>query len=323
MGSKATGHDIHIDQNLTNVAINYKPANLIADQIAPIVSVGKQSDYYPVWNQCDILRVETATRARGTEANKITRGVSSGAYYAENYALKVDLALEDRENMDAAYVAELRNGRAQFLVGKMGLVWERRVSNQCTSGSNIGSYSACASAWTDYTAGNSDPFSDIATALDVVQDTTGYRPNSILFGGTAWRHFRRHLGVIDLLWGDTGAGRTRLVSREMARQLFEVDRLLVGEAYANTAAEGQTQTLSSIWGDHVLVYYAPAAPSISEPSFMYSFRWSRPGLPNMTIERHPFDAKIKAEEIEIGVYQDEVITSSVLGYLFTNVTSSS
>ena len=39
---KATNKDLHIDQNLTNVAINYRPGNLIADMIAPIVPVGKQ-----------------------------------------------------------------------------------------------------------------------------------------------------------------------------------------------------------------------------------------------------------------------------------------
>jgi len=320
---KASGHDLHIDQNLTNVAINYRPMNLIADMIAPIVPVGKQSDFYPVWSQADILRVENAKRSPGTEANKITRSVSSGTYYAENYALKTDLTLEDRENMDAAYVNELRNGRARFLVGKMGLVWEQRVANQVTSGSNVGSYAACGSAWNDYIQDNSNPILDVFTGIDAVQDLTGYRPNSILMSGVAWRHFRRHNNVIDILHGDTGRGQPRVATREQAKAIFELDRFIVGEAYVNTAAEGQSQSLSPIWGDHVLIYYAPMAPSIEEPSFMYSFRWSLPALPNMIVERHPFDSKIKAEEVELGVYQDEVITSAPLAYLFTNVTSSS
>lgn len=320
--AKAMNKDIHIDQNLTNVAINYRPGNLIADMIAPIVTVGKQSDYYPVWSQADILRIESAARARGTEANKITMGVSSGTYYAENYALKTDLTIEDRVNMDAAYVAELRNGRARFLTGKMGMVWESRVANQVTSTSNVGSSTAVESAWTDYTAGNSTPFEMIMTGIDVVQDTTGYRPNRILASGQAHRNLRRHDDIIDYLHGDTGTGSPRIASRQQLAQLFEVDQYLVGEAYQNTADEGQSQSLSPIWGDHFLIYYAPPAPSTQEPSFMYSFRWNAPGLPAMTVERHPFNTKTKSEEIEIGVYQDEVITSSALSYLITNVTSS-
>jgi len=41
----------------------------------------------------------------------------------------------------------------------------------------------------------------------------------------------------------------------------------------------------------------------------------------MQIEVHPFDVKTKSEEIELGYYQDEKITSSVLGFLLTHVTS--
>jgi hypothetical protein len=163
----------------------------------------------------------------------------------------------------------------------------------------------------------------IWTGIDVVQDTTGYRPNAMIMGSLAWRNFRKHADVIDLLHGDSGQGRPRYASREQAAQLFEVDKFLVGEAFSNTADEGQSSSLSAIWGDHVLIYYVPDMPTVEEPSFMYTFRWNAPGLPSMTVERHPFDSRKKTEEIEIGVYQDEVITSAPLSYLITNVTSSS
>jgi hypothetical protein len=317
--AKATGHDLHVDNHLTNVALNYRPMNLIADLIAPIVPVGKQSDSYPIWSQADALRVEDAKRAPGTEANLITRSVSSAKFYAENYALKTQLTIEDRENMDAAYISELRDGKARFLTGKMGLVWEDRLAKQVTSGSNVYSYSAIASAWTDIDVAL--PLTDIWTVFDVVQDASGYKINSMLMGGQAWRNFRRCDEVQNQLYGTAG-GSPRTVTQEQAKALFELDRFIVGEAYANTADEGQSQVLSPIWGDHVLMYYAPLRPSIEEPSFMYSFRWTKPGLANMTVERHPFDSKTKAEEVELGVYQDERITSSTLAYLLTNVTSS-
>lgn len=39
-----TGKDVHVDVPLSNVAIAYRPQNLIAEEICPIVSVPKQSD---------------------------------------------------------------------------------------------------------------------------------------------------------------------------------------------------------------------------------------------------------------------------------------
>jgi hypothetical protein len=42
----------------------------------------------------------------------------------------------------------------------------------------------------------------------------------------------------------------------------------------------------------------------------------------MTAERHPYDTKIKSEEVEIGYYQDEKITASEYGFLLVAVNSS-
>lgn len=317
----ATGRDIHIDKNLSNIAMQYRPMGMIADLIAPVVSVPNQSNMFPVWSQADALRVETDVRAPGTEAKKITRGVSSDNYFAQNYALKTALTLEDRENMDAEYIGELRGGRAKFLKSKITLNWEYRLMMQVTSGSNVGSYSTVASDWMDHANGNSVPLDNMWTAIQNVQDATGYKPNRCIMGELAWRHFRQHADVISILYGDSGSGRPRYASREHVKQIFEFDEFLVGEAYYNSAAEGQPVSVSPLWLDNVLVYFAPSAPSIEEPSFMYSMRWRKPGLPDMTVEMHPFDAKTKSEEVEIGYYQDEKITGSTLGFLLTHVTS--
>ena len=93
---RATGRDLHIDVPLSNIAMQYRPMDMIADLVAPVVPVGKQSDSYPVWDQGDALRVESDVRAPGTPARKITRDVSTDTYFATNYALAVDLTLEEK-----------------------------------------------------------------------------------------------------------------------------------------------------------------------------------------------------------------------------------
>jgi len=317
----ARGHDLHIDQPLSNVAMSYRPEGMIADIVAPEVPVQKQSDSYTIWSQADALRTEDDKRAPGTEANLITRGVSSDTYFANNFALKSALTLEDRENMDAAFIQQLRNGKVEYIKDKLTLNWEKRLADKVTSGSNVGSYSTIDSDWQDYTTGQSDPIGDMQTAITNVQDATGYRPNRCLMGGLAWRHFRRHEDVIDLLYGSSGQGKVRYASREQAKEIFEVDQLIIGETYYNSGAEGQSLALQHMWLDYVLVYYAPSRPSRETPSFMYSFRWKKPAIPNMAAEVHPFDRKTKSEEVELGYYQDEKITGANLGFLLTHVTS--
>jgi hypothetical protein len=316
---QATGRDIHVNVPLSNMAIAYRPEGMIADLIAPVVTVMKQSDSYWVFSAQDAFRTEDDKRAPGTEARIISRSVSTDTYFADNYALKDRIPYEDLENADAATVVTERQARAEFVTDKLYLNKELRVVNQVTSGSNVGSYSAVASAWTDYTSGNSDPIGNINTAINNVEDLTGYRPNNLVFGGYAWRHFREHAGVIDRIYGNAMQGPARTVTRENAKALFEVDRVLVGGVYRSTTEEGQAKSLSQLWFDNVLAYYAPASPEKKRPSFMYSFRWKK--IMNMQAKVWQLE-RAHAEEVEVGYYEDEKITASELAFLITGVGSS-
>lgn len=313
-----TPRTVHIDKLLSQIAINYRPQGAIADQLAPIIPVQKQSDLYPIFSRGDILRSENDKRARGTEANVIERNVSSGTYFADNYALKTHVDIEDRANAEPIYVQELYNGAARFVTGKLVLNWDIRLANQVTSGSNVGSYSAVASAWTDYT--NADVLGNLWTAIDNVKDSTGMRPNRVVFGEAAWRNVRRNVSVRNIIKGTNNGG--GYPNAQQIADIFEFESVLVGQAYQNTAHEGQSESLAQVWGDNVLVYYNPSAPSRDEPAFMYSFRWTAPGLPNMQAERHPYNTKTKSEEVEVGYYQDEKIVGPEYGYLLTAVNSS-
>ncbi|MEE8433933.1 MAG: hypothetical protein V3S64_04020 [bacterium] len=319
MSGYQQGRAVHIDHHLSNVAINYRPAGFIADRIFPVVPVPKQSDTYVIFEQADLFRKENTRRSRGGEANKIHSRVSSAGYYCNNYALKADVTLEDRANADPIFVQQFEEGRINRVQDALFLDWEVRVANQLTDASNVGSSTAVASAWDDYT--NADPLGDIWTAVDNVELTTGFRPNRILFSGTAWRHFRRNATVIDKSTNPHITGGGLYPSTRQMEDLLEM-KVLVGNAWQNTAEEAMPLNLSQIWGDHVVIYYAPDRPTIETPSFGYFFRWAAQGLPNMQVERHPYDSRRHCDEVEIGYYQDEVITSQPLGFLISNVTSS-
>lgn len=320
MSDYLQGRSVHIDHHLSNVAINYRPAGFIADRIFPVVQVPKQSDTYVVFEQSDLFRRENTRRSRGGEANKIHSRVSSASFYCENFALKADVTLEDRANADPVFVQNFEEGRVMRVQDALFLDWELRVAAQVTNPSNVGSSTAVGSAWTDYAA--SDPLGDLWTAIDNVEVATGYRPNRVLFSGTAWRNFRRNAAVIDKATNPHVSGGGLYPSARQIEELLEM-RVLVGNAWQNSAEEGMDLSLSQIWGDHVLVFYAPDHPSVEAPSFGYYFRWAAPGLPNMQVERHPFDSRRHCSEVEIGYYQDEVITAQPLGFLISNVTSSS
>ena len=312
---------IHVDQHLTNVALDFRPSGFIADQIFPTVSVPNETDTYVIFDQAPQFRQKDTSRSRGTDAKNTDYTVSSAGFRCLNYALRDGLTLEDQINADAAYLKGREEGMTRRLMTDLALDWDVRVANQVTSASNVGTSSAVSSAWTNYT--NSDPLGDIWSMMDNIQDATGYRPNRIAMGDLAYRNFTRNLQVIDKV-NQTGVNGGALpASQQQAARLLEVDSLLVGRGYKNTMQQGQPLSLSQIWGDNVLVYYAPDNASMDEPSFAYTFRWQRPGLPNMTVERLPYDPFKKINFLEAGYYQDEKITAQSFGGLLTAVTSSS
>lgn len=308
---------LHIDQVLTQMAIGYRPSGMIADRIAPIVSVGKQSDFFTIFSRADALRVEDSKRAPGTEAHKITRDLSSGTYYSQNYALKMGLTIEDRANADPAFRQQIIEGRSTYILDKLMLDWEVRLAALITVIANLGSGVGVSSEWD---AGNADVLGDMNTAIDNIHDLTGMRPNRAVLGQQAWRSMRRSTDVLNRLFGTNNGG--GYATTGQVASLLDLDGIDVGGAYQNTANEAQAETLASVWADDAIIYFAPQNPSTEVPSAFYSFRWAADGLHNMTVVRHPYDTRKQEEEIEAGYYQDEVITAAEYAFILKSVNSS-
>lgn len=320
----STGRDLHIDTLLSNVAINFADQNFIADQIAPIVTVDKESGIYPIFNRKEFYSVERTERSRGTEANKVTRSVSSGGYQVKNFALGYDMPIEDRANMDAAFAYELEAGATRYLTGKLGLDYERRVLTLANTATSVSTTFVPNSGWVGNTANAGDPINAILAAKEQMKSRIGVAPNSMLIGWKAHAWLMRNYHMRNFVKGVNNGG--GMVTREQVAQAFEMERYLVSEAMytsQNEATNAASLTLSAVMPeDKIILYYRPPAASRDEPSWMYAFRWNNPALPTpMVVERHPYDSRKKVEGIEVGYYQNEYVTGSDYAVSISGVNS--
>lgn len=312
----ATGREMHIDKVLTNMALGYRPEGFIADRILPTVEVQKQTDLYTVFDRGDRMRRQDTKRTPGAEAHLRFEDVGSDTYHCSNYALKDKVTIEDRSNADPFFITNLLNAKTELLLDDLMLDEEVRVASLVTTTTNVGSFNAVSSAWN----GAGDPIGDINTTIDNVHYANGVMPNRVVFGIEAWKSFRRDSTIRNLIFGTNNGG--GYPNTAQVAQLLDIDEVLVGGSFQNTAQKNQTESLSTIWGENVLVHYSPSRPSIQRPSFGYRFRWVKSGLPNRTVERHPYDTRKKAEEVEVGYYQDEKVTTASYGHLLVAVNSS-
>jgi len=323
----ATGRDLHIDGPLSEILVNYRPEGFIADRIFPLVTVGKQSDLFYQFQQADLWRVPDTTRSPMTAAKRVNFNVASQTYYAKNYALATGIPVEDIVNADA--MLNLRENKGKFLADILALDYENRVASLVCNTSNVGTFCVPTSVdggsqgvWSTATAA---PITDIDNAIQRVRDSSGYLPNNIVFGWLAWQRFRRHVNVRAQLFPSAGGTTPSggVVQPNMVSALFDIPNVSIAGVMRNTAAEGLSQQLADIWGPHVAVFYTPPRPSREVPSYGYSFRWQAPGLPqSMTAEDLGYDKVLHGNLLEVSMYQDEKVVSTLLGTLIGSVTAS-
>lgn len=307
----ATGRDLHIDVPLSNLTIGYEPQGLIAPLIYPIVSVDKESNVYYIWAKAESLRLHDAYRARGREANRINFDVSSDAYAVKNYALAMDLPLEDVDNADAPL--DIRGSAARRVTNGLNLAWENRIAVTLTSTTNMTSSTALINNWADLA--DSNPVDDLYAGRDAIRKATGFTPNVAVFGDHAWSRFSRHPDVIEFIRGkgdNTGGGP---VTEAQVATAFGVNRVLIGKGLKNSVGEGLVATYTDIWSTAAVLLYVAPAPGLMEASHGYTFRWTPAGMPGpLAVERYT-NQREKTESIEVHMFQDEKVTGTDLGYL--------
>jgi len=310
-----TARDVHIDMPLTNLVLGFEPTGFIVQDIFPVVNVPKQSDLYYKYDKGDFFRIPSTTiRAPKTKGRTVSFNVSSDTYYANNYALVDELTYETLANADTPL--KLKEKSARFVTNLLHLDWENRVANQITSGSNLGSYAAVSSKWSDGTAGNSDPFGDIQTAKESVRATTGLNANTIVMGKQVYNSLIKHADILDRIkYVQRG-----VVTRDLLASLFDVDTVLIGNAIKNTSEEGQSDSFSDIWGTNCIVAHLTDGANADgrDPSLGYAFRWTNPmfGTP-MVAESWEDPDHSMFTNVRVSVYQDEKIAAPELGYLWT------
>lgn len=309
-----TTNDVHIDVPLSNIAVEaFDSGDFIAPQLFPVVDVRKQSDkYYTITKNSWLRTPSTTLRAPKTSPFAVEFDVSSDSYFADNYALKTENALEVLANADNPI--DLRARSTRFLVEMLMRDQEVRIANQVTSITNIGSGVVLAGAnkWSNYVS--SDPVADVTTGHAFIRQNTGLIPNCACMDYDTYQTVRRHPVLLDMYKYTQGG----LVNDAELKEVFKVQRIMIGNAIRNAALENATASLVNIWGNNLLLCYVNPNPTgLRTQTFGLSFRWLSPDLPapwGTRVYPDPDPGK-KTEVLETGYYQDEKIVAPQLSYL--------
>jgi hypothetical protein len=101
--------------------------------------------------------------------------------------------------------------------------------------------------------------------------------------------------------------------------ILELDQIVVGEAWVNTAKKGQTGTFSRLWGSHAsLLYVNPISANTRSMTFGVTAQW---GDRIAGTHEDPNLGLKGGIRVRVGEEVKELVLANDLGYLFQNAVS--
>lgn len=298
------------DPRLTGIAIAFKNRGMIADQVMPRVSVGKTEFKWLEYDFAEGVTVpetKVGRKGRPTEV-EFTATEQTGATH--DYALDDVIPNDDVADAPAGSGIDPLGQATEGLSNLIILAREIRVAGMVQSASNF-THSDTLSGTDQFNDAASDPAQLIGDAIA----TPLVRPNIAVCSLAVFNVLRRHPKIVSAL--NVSGSTNGMVSRQALAEYLELEELLVGEGYVNTAKPGQTPVYGRVWGDNfTLLRRAPIVSTRGEPSWGFTAQFGD------RVAKRIDEPKLGlrgAVRVRVGESVGELVQSAEAGYQLLDV----
>lgn len=330
------GRSLYISQPLTTISTAYgQQGNWIAPQVFPNVPVARQGDLFWKYPKSDWMRTIAGVRAPATESPGGGWEMETDTYFAHVYAVHKDVDDQTRTNAagggfdldaDAArWVTEnLLIKRDRIFVDSFMRtgVWtgSTAISGSTTHGGDLTGGAAAASTgsgvFVQFDRAGSDPIGIVRSQVLGMARRTGRRPNTLIMGPDVWNALTQNSSVLERIkYSERG-----IISEDLLRALFEVERVIVTWTIENTAPRGAADSIDFMNSKSMLLCYTPARASLQEVSAGYIFTWNGllgAGAFGTRIKRFRME-EIASDRVEGEMAFDMKVVAPDVGVYFTS-----
>jgi hypothetical protein len=299
-----------ISPEKTAIAIAYRNTSLIADEVLPRVPVGTEEFKYLKQTKEESFTIPDTKVGRKSRPNMVDFSATETPAATEDFGLEDFVPQKDIDNAPPAYDPQ---GRAvEGLTDLIMLDREKRCADLVFA---LATYPAAqratlagTSQWSDFT--NSDPVQALLAAMDAML----MKPNTFVFGRAVWSKLSTHPKVVAAALGN--ASTAGIVSRQRFAEIFEVEKVLVGEPWLNTAKKGQAATMARVWGKHAaLLHINKLADTRQGMSFGFTPQF---GSRIASTTPDPHRGLRGGVVVRVGESVKELVTASDAGYFYEN-----
>jgi len=236
-----------VDPVLTQLAVGYSNAELIAEYLFPMVEVDKEAGKIPIFGK-EKFRIYNTIRALRAKSNRIQPGDIDGKdIILDEHDL--EFPIDYREDSEAAF--PLRAWATDVVTEGIQLRREKYCADLAQNAANYATSNKIAlSGTSQFSHPDSDPEGVIDDGKAAIRQKIAKHPNTMVIGYESWRTLKRHPALKALLSNDS----KRLIRKEDLQDIFEIENIVIGMSLY-TGANGDVVT--DVWGDNIVLAYVP------------------------------------------------------------------
>lgn len=311
----ANGQPFVIVPALTRIAMAVQQQDLIADIVCPRVPVAGELFEYTKISTKEMFQTPDDLIGRTGSANQVEFSQSDETDRVIDRGLEAPVPRKDIETASQANLADPRGLAAEQITQLMLLNREVRVANLLFDANNYAAglkdtLNGSSGHYRFDDATNGDPI----TYMEDVINGMIVTPDTLVLGNQVWLAIKRHPKVITRLYGSAST-RGSAMMNDVAAELG-LGRIVVGNAYKDSTAKGQTAALTRVWGNFAALIRAgaPVSSRMAQPTFAFTAQYE--GRVAGTYF-DPKRGKKGVEVIKVTESVKELVSWQSAGFLYT------
>jgi len=319
----ANGQPFRIVPRLTRIAMAFQQPGMIADRVLPRVNVEAELFEYTKVSEKARLMIPDTKIGRTSHANQVDFDNFNEQDRVEDHGLESPVPMSDRDTARAHGALDPMDQATMGVMELMALAREQEVATLVTTAAN---YATGYKLTLDGTAGKYH-FNDVTNGTPLAQmedamDTMLVRPNTMVVDRLTLTKMKRHPEVVARIYPTAVTTSGQVTTQQLADAL-ELDEILVGAGWYDSAKKGQAQTNARIWGNALALLHINrglTGARTAMPTFGFTATF---GEPNQAGTYYDPSRGVKGVDVVKVIDQRKaLIAYQTAGYLFTNPRSS-
>jgi hypothetical protein len=299
---------------------------LIAYRVLPVFEAMKQSGKFGRIPLAQLLMKRDVKRSSGSGYARSKYTFTDDSYATDEYGAEEPVDARESAMYSEYFSAEQVSAfRARRSVMEAA---EQRVADivfNTTTWTGAALTTAVSTAWTLANKATATPVDDVEKACVKVWEGSGLWPNSLVIERRCFRALRHMDQIVDRgrATGYFGSGTVRPqdVTAQALAEIFDLEEVIVGGMAKNSANEGATATIASVWDKTkaMVCKVARRINDIREPCVGRCIHWGEDGSTiGGTVESYA-EPQTRSDIIRVRHDVDEKIFYAQAGHLLTAV----